>query len=37
LGEALVEGPALVEDPAWFEGPTLEEAVWPLKPAAEVD
>ena len=27
----------MVEDPAWLECPAVEEGVWPLEPAAEVD
>jgi len=37
MGEALVEGPVLVEEQAWLGGSVLEEAVWPLEPAVEVD
>jgi len=37
LGEASAEGPVLVDDLPWLEGPALEDAVWPLGPAAEVD
>jgi len=37
LGEVLAEGPVLVESQAWLEGPAMDEAVWPLGPAVDVD
>jgi len=33
----LAEVPALAEDPECLEGPALEEAVWPLEQAVELD
>ena len=32
-----MEGPVLVEGPAWLDGPALEELVWLLEPAGEID